>query len=120
MRNRLKIIEHRGKDILLIDLSHSLPIDIAVVIEQSKATICRTSSDSLLVLADVTNAKFNGAVSDQLKEFVLHNGPFVRASAVVGVRGLQTIVFDALRTVSQKRLESFKDMDEALEWLCLY
>ena len=71
----------------------------------------------MFTLTDVTNTAFNSKVPDAMKVFVMHNKPYVVASAVVGVTGLKQIIYSAVMKFSGRRLTAFDSLAEAKDWL---
>lgn len=114
---RVKFITHHKKEILFLDFSNSLPHEVLQTIDDAKRVISARPEGSILTLTDVTNARFNDAVSDGLKQFTAHNKPYVKAGAVVGVTGLKRIIFSAVVTFSRRNLEAFDDIEQAKHWL---
>ena len=114
---RVQFIEHKGKKILHLNFADCKPNEILQVIEQAKSTIKTQAHKSVYTLTDVTNSAFNSAVSDAMKEFVLHNKPYVVASAVVGVTGLKQIIFNAVMKLSGRKLTAFENLETAKDWL---
>jgi hypothetical protein len=114
---RIRFIKHQGKEILLIDFSNSQADEVLTIIDQATAVIAKRPEQSLLTLTDVTNARFNEAVGEGLKNFTLHNKPYVRAGAVVGITGLKRIIFGAVMAFSQRKLLPFDDREQAKAWL---
>lgn len=115
--DRIKFIRHQGKDILVLDFSNSRTEEVLQVIEDATLLISTLPRQSVLTLTDVTNARFNEEVNEGLKEFTLHNKPYVKAGAVVGITGLKRIIFGAVMAFSQRKLESFDDREQAVQWL---
>lgn len=116
-KSRIKFIEHDLKEILLLDFSNSNPDEVLKTIDYAKDVIRTRPEKSLLTLTDVTNARFNDKVSEGMKEFAHHNKPYVRAGAVVGVTGLQKIIFRAVMAFSKRKFEAFDDREKAAVWL---
>ena len=114
---RVKFLTHKEKEILLLDFSNSRADEVLKIIEDAKRVIKSRPQSSLLTLTDVTNARFNEEVGQGMKEFTVHNKPYVKAGAVVGITGLKRIIFGAVMAFSQRRLESFNDREDAKRWL---
>ncbi|MHB8845733.1 MAG: hypothetical protein ACYC7L_13420 [Nitrospirota bacterium] len=114
---RVQFIQHKGRKILQLNFSDCASPEVLQIIEQAKHTIKTQSHRSVHTLTDVTNTAFNSAVSDAMKEFVLHNKPYVVASAVVGVTGLKQIIFNAVMKLSGRKLTAFESLDAAKDWL---
>ena len=114
---RVRFIQHKGKEILLLDFSECKPEESYQVIEKAKALISTRPQQSLLTLTDVTNIRFDNILAERMKEFTAHNKPFVKAAAVVGVTGLKKILFEAVMIFSKRKLHAFETHDQAKEWL---
>jgi hypothetical protein len=114
---RVQFIEHKGRKILHLNFADCKPNEVLQVIEQAKSIINTQSLKSVYTLTDVTNSAFNSAVSDAMKDFVLHNKPYVVASAVVGVTGLKQIIFNAVMKLSGRKLTAFENLEAAKDWL---
>ncbi len=117
---RVKFIRHEEKDILLLDFSNAQTEEVMTIIEDAKRLISSRPEQSLLTLTNVTNARFNERVGEGLKKFTLHNKPYVKAGAVVGITGLKRIIFGAVMAFSKRKLESFDDLEQAKQWLAAH
>jgi hypothetical protein len=115
---RTRFIEHRGKKILLLDYSGIKdPAAALREIEASKAEVVKHPPKSLRVLTDTTDAHYDSAVVQALKELAAHDEPYVIASAVVGVSGLKKVVLTGVNLFSRRKITMFNTRPEALEWL---
>ena len=114
---RVKFREIGSDRILHLDLSRAKPEEVLMVIDHAKPVIAVQERGSLRILTDVTDARFNTEVGARLKEFTVHNKPFIRASAVVGVAGLKKIIFDAINAFSGRNIRAFDNEREAVSWL---
>jgi hypothetical protein len=117
LNERIQFIDHQGKEILLLDFSNREPDEVLQIIHQATAVIETRAELSLLTLTDVTNARFNEAVGQGMKNFTLHNKPYVRAGAVIGITGLKRIIFGAVMAFSERKLLPFDDREQAKAWL---
>lgn len=108
---------HRGKQILFLDFSNCGVPDILQTIDEAKAIVKQQPEQSLLILSDVTNAAFDDSVRLAMKEFTVHNKPYVKASAVVGVTGLKRIIFDGIMLFSRRKITAFDNIEAARDWL---
>lgn len=117
MEEKIRFIHHEGKKILYLDFSRSKAEEVLQTIGAAKKVIAAHPEKSLLTLTDVTDARFNEAVTREMKEFAAHNRPYVRAAAVVGITGLKKIIFDAVVAFSQRKLSAFDDLEQAKQWL---
>jgi len=120
MEEKVRFIQHDGKKILHLDFSRSKAEDVLATISAAKRAIGMQPEKSLLTLTDVTDARFNDAVAQEMKDFTAHNRPFVRAAAVVGVTGLKRIIFEAVIAFSGRKLSTFDSIEKAKQWLVEY
>lgn len=116
-RERVRFINHEGRDILFLDFSRCKADEVVKTIHHAKKIISSRPENSLLTLTDVTDARFNDEVGQNMKEFTAHNKPYVKASAVVGITGLKKIIFSAVVRFSQRNITAFDDIEEAKSWL---
>jgi hypothetical protein len=114
---RVQFIDHKGKKLLHLNFANCTPDEILSTIELAKPTIRAQAPQSVRTLTDVTNAGFNSKVSEALKEFVIHNKPYVVAAGVVGVTGLKQVIYNAVMKLSGRKLTAFDTMTEAKDWL---
>jgi hypothetical protein len=52
-----------------------------------------------------------------LKSRVAANAPYVRRAAVIGITGLQRLIYEAVQKFSQRNIPLFDSREEALAWL---
>jgi hypothetical protein len=116
--SRIRFIEYKGKQILLQDASN-LPsaADGLPLVALSKSIAAKQPPASLLILTIVTNSRFDRKLIEALKELTVHNKQYARASALVGLSGLQRSVYAAVSQLTGRRLPTFNTEDEAKEWL---
>jgi len=114
---RVKFIIHKWRQILLLDGSHCSLDEAIKGIDEAEKVIRSQPESSLLILTDVTGARYNLEVIEKLKEFASGNKPYVRASAVVGLDGLQKVVYNAVTLFSKRTFPVFDDIDKAKDWL---
>ena len=115
---RTRFVDHKGKRILLLDYSGMTSPDEEVAeIRRGIELVASQPRNSLLVLTDVTDARYNTTVLQALKELAAHNAPFVKASAVVGIAGLRRIAYQAVIVFSKRNIKTFDTPDAAREWL---
>jgi len=114
---RVELIKHNGKELLFLDFSNCKPGDVFLIIDEAKKTIRTLPENSVLTLTDVTNMRFDDRVTQQMKEFTIHNKPYVRAAAVVGVEGVKKIILNAVMLFSKRKFHTFDSIESAKNWL---
>ena len=110
-------ITYKGKLIFYMDFSHcSKAADIKKVISESLPFIRSQPPATVLTLSDITGMSFTQEIKDLFNEFIEGNKPFIKASAVTGLNGLQ-LIFNGLLRVTHRDINSFNSDTEAKEWL---
>jgi hypothetical protein len=117
MIKRVNFKEHKWRRILLIDFSNCTIDEALKTMEEAEKIIRAQPKESLLILTDVTNARYNMEAVEKLKEFTKGNKPYVRASAVVGLDGIKRIIYDAVVMFSKRTFPIFEDIEKAKDWL---
>jgi hypothetical protein len=114
---RISFIKHKGKPIMLVDLSNCEAKEILLLLDEAQRTVARHERGSLLTLGDMTGAHIDRAVATRMKEVLVLDRPFVKRSAWVGVDSVPRVYFENIKTFSQRQLPSFKTREEAMDWL---
>ncbi len=114
---RVVFIEHRGNRVLFINYSHcDIPMLKAVAAEGNRV-ISREALNSVLTLNDVTGTSFDKESVAVLQSKVAANAPYVRRAAVIGIGGLQRLIYEGIQAFSKRNLPLFPSRLEALDWL---
>ncbi len=116
---RVRFIEYKSTRLLFIDFSGLGPGDEMLhAIAAAREFVASRPEHSLLTLTDVTGADFDEKTAMALWDLLRHNRRYVRAGAVVGVRGQQQLdLYRLLTHQTKRRLAAFETPDEAKDWL---
>ena len=115
---RVRWIEHKGKRILFEDMSGlQNPTDIYAVSDASTALVCEQPNSSVLMITDVTGARYNPSVINRLKENTKLTNPYMKAYAVLGITGLTRIVLQSVVRFTGQDSRACSSLEEAKEWL---
>jgi hypothetical protein len=119
MRKEIQILEHKGEKILFLDFSNCTSKgEFIPVIDAAKQWLQNKDPNSVLTLTDVTNAHYNAEILTLFKELTLHNKPYVKAGAIVGItRPLMKLAYNTIMAFSKRSLPMFDTHDQAKEWL---
>jgi hypothetical protein len=117
MEERIRFIEHQGKRILLIDVSHCSANELASIARVVPSYVTSEPRDSVLLLADFTGAEFDRIAIDRLKEGTVFDRPHIKRSAWVGIESLPKVFYEHIKSFSRRELPAFKTREEALDWL---
>ena len=113
-------LNHKGKNILCLDIADLKTQDkpeFRIHIESAKKKIQLQPQKSMLVITNVTNIRFDSEMATSIREYAAHNTPYVKASALVGVSGLQKIIVQAVKKFTGRDFYLADTMEEAKEWL---
>lgn len=116
---RVRFITHRGHRILFMDYSE-LQDDQEIVrlIEQAKELVAQQPENSVLGLVYVRDANTSNVVKEAMKQGAVHNKPYIKATAVVGMSPMQRLVYEAVRLFSKREnFCAFDDLAPAKDWL---
>ena len=114
----VKFITYKDKNILFIDLANCSKEHAFQVLEKSKSIIKEQPKYSVLALADINNE--NLYIPDlflAMQEFVKHNKPYIKASAVIASEERLKLFIDILSYSSGRKFSIFDDALEAKDWL---
>lgn len=114
---RIRFIEHRGKRILLIDISGCSAIEVEKAARIVPSYVTSEPVGSVLLLADFTGAEFDRIAIERLKESAVFDRPHLKRSAWVGTEKLPGIFLEHIKSFSRRELPTFKTREEAMDWL---
>ncbi len=114
---RVNFIVHGGRRILHLDFSRCSKAELQKVMGEAKQTIAREPRNSVRTLSDFTEVAADNSFTNGLAEFAKHNKPYVRAAALVGIKGVSRLILSAVRLISKRDLRVFDTVEEAKDWL---
>jgi len=114
---RISFVTHKGKPIMVVDLSHCEAREILLLLDEAQRTVARHERGSLLTLGDMTGAHIDRAVATRMKEVLTLDRPFVKRSAWVGTESVPHVYYENIKTFSRRDFPAFKTREEAMEWL---
>ncbi len=117
MEDRIRYVEHKGKQILLVDLSHCTPAEVAKISLLVPSYVTSEPRGSVLLLADFTGAEFDRIAIERLKEGAVFDRPYLKRSAWVGIERLPKVFYEHIKNFSQRDLPAFNTREEAMDWL---
>jgi hypothetical protein len=114
---RIRFIEHKGKQILLLDFSLASGPQMLLLLAQVRTTVAQHRPNSVLILADYRGAEINDKVAIKVKEVIALDRPFVKKAAWVGAEHIPHALIEGVHMFAQRETTIFKTREEALEWL---
>jgi len=117
---RTKWIDHMGKRIFFIDFSNTNYAGIRETVEEAKPIISAQSKNSILCLVDTTGTKFALDISKDVKDFTMHNKPYMKMTALIGLEGIQKVILNTAMVFTKRENFVLKNSyNEAMDFLAL-
>ena len=114
----LQWITHKGKRILYTDIASQKTEELLDIVERLKLAFAKEPLNSVLCACNVTGGRTNTEINQTLKEFVKYIDPYAKMIAVIGLEGLQKILFNSvLMFTKSKKLTTKNSKEAALDWL---
>ena len=117
MDDRIHFVEHKGKQILLIDYSHANAHEMQLLLEHVRVTVAQHGHESLVTLADFTGSTVDHAVATRIKEVLTLDRPFVKKTAWVGAESIPRAFMENFHNFSRREIVTFNTREEAMDWL---
>ena len=114
---RLRYIEHKGKRILLADLTACTHEQLLDCIRAVPEYVTSQPEHSVLVLGDFTGTHFTKDAIEQLKIAAVFDRPHLAKAAWVLSDNLNKVLLDSIRTFSAREIPVFATREEALDYL---
>lgn len=115
---RVRWVEHQGRKILFTDFSNIRdPNVVYPLIHKNRTLVAQQAPNSVLTMTLVSNSRFDARVIAALNQLVRDNKPRVKAAVIVGLTGLQKVVYVTLTQLSGRRIQTYATVEEAKEWL---
>jgi hypothetical protein len=115
---RARWMEQGGRRIFVVDFSDTDLAGVKAAIAEGKPVIAAQPPFSVLCLVDCSGTKFSLEISDQVKEFAMHNKPYIKMTAIIGVVGIAKVVLNTTIAFTKRDNLILKDsLQEALDFL---
>ena len=117
MQERIRFIDYKGKQILLVDFSNCPAKDVEKITRAVPDHVTVQPRGSVLVLTDFSGAAFDRDALRAMKETAVFDKPFVKKSALIGTESLPRDFYEDMTRFSRRELPIFKTREETLAWL---
>lgn len=114
---RSRFIQHKGREIYMLDCSGCEPHEIVDIIDECARQVQSRPEQSVRTLTIAGGGKFDNSVINRLKELTQGNAPYVEKAAVVGITGLYKVIMNAVKMFSKREFHLFDDLEEAKDFL---
>jgi hypothetical protein len=113
-------LNYKSKNILYLDVAELKlkdKLELQKHVECAEEQIRKHPPKSLLVITNVTDTAFDTQIAAIMGEYADHNTPYIKASALVGISGVQKIVLAAIKAIVGRDFYLTDTIEEAQEWL---
>jgi hypothetical protein len=117
MHERIHLINHHGKQVLLVDLSNCSAAEVEKIARAVPEFVTTRPRGSVLILSDFTGASFDEEAVRAMKESAVFDKPYIKKSAWVGAESFPKPFKDNLKSFSRREFPTFKNREEALNSL---
>ena len=111
-------IEYKGKRILYMDIALKDAEDLKERIAKIEPVVEKEPPKSILCICNLSGGMINPEITQMLTNFMKHNEPYMKMTALTGIEGPQHVVFKAVTMLTDRKNFVLKDSrEEALNWL---
>jgi hypothetical protein len=114
---RIRFIEHQGQRLLLVDCADCPAKEIAELADILAKFLDPEPDNSVLLLADFTDAQFTREAIERIKIAAVFNRKHLKRSAWVFNGNLSKTLHDAIQSFSSRRIPQFETREEATKFL---
>lgn len=115
--DRACFVEHNGHKIFQLDFTDCSPVLGMEIIAASEKQIRSQPPKSVVTLVIASGASFNHQMNMALKDLAAGNEPYVKASAIVGMTGMHSIILNAVAMLSKREFKLFDEVGPAKDYL---
>jgi hypothetical protein len=118
LETRGAFVEHRGVRMLVVDATSLREFDdISAMIGRFEGLIRSEPHGSVRVVMHVAGLLFDRRSASAIKGVFVRVQPWIRASCLVGVTGLQRVLLQVLNQVAKRERPLFDTLEQAKDWL---
>jgi hypothetical protein len=114
---RVAMEDYNGKYLINVDLTSCIPEESIRYLREAIVLIKGQPRNSVLLLTNVSNTVYDMGIVPVVKDYVISNTPYIKASAVVGIDGVKKAIFSTLRFLTLHEINQFDSVQEAKDWL---
>ncbi|MEN8905443.1 MAG: hypothetical protein ABF289_05740 [Clostridiales bacterium] len=117
----IMIIHYKSKEIVYINFAKKSVVrnklEILEIIDEAKKIVSQYSPKSCLIITNLTSTGFDKEISNAFKDYAKHNTPYVKASVLIGLSGMQKVIFEIVKKVTKRNYFLTNSLEEGKEWL---
>jgi hypothetical protein len=117
MHERIRVISHLKKRILVVDLSDCSAREVETIMRLVPEYVTAQPRSSVLLLADFSRVTIDAEALRAMKETAVFHKPFIKKTAWVGAEHIGDVFTNSLKDFSRRDFPSFATQEQALDWL---
>lgn len=111
-------IEKEGRRILYLNIASRNRPELEERVNEFREVIDAQPEGSLLTITDVTGGHFDTSMKETLDNYIKANEPYIKHTVIVGLSGLQKVIYQEILRVTGRTNLNVKDtFEEAVEFL---
>ena len=115
--DRIRYITHRGQRILLVDHSGCTAAQLAATCDLVPSYVTLEPENSVLLLADFSNAQIDRDALEHLKIAAVFDRPHLKRSAWVITPSFPKAFYENVKAFSVRELRVFQTREQAMSYL---
>ena len=116
-----ELITYKGKQLVYLDFSNLKNKNEVHKLEKAAGEfIQKQHVNSALVLTNIENMYFNNELRTCFIDTARANGPYIKASAIIGLYGLATFIYNDFLKQTGRRIVTHRTKEEALDYLASF
>ena len=108
LTDRVRLIRHQRKQILLVDLSNCSASQVQEIIRTLPELVTTQPRGSVLILSDFAGASFDEEAVRAMKEAAVFDKPFIKKTAWVAAEDFPEKFAQSVKTFSRRTFPAFK------------
>ncbi len=110
--------EHKGKQIVVNDMTACASQDEAIALLAKTESFVKTQPPgSVRLLTDVGSIRYDVNGVEAMKNFSAAITPHIKASCVVGISGVKSVIYRSIIRITGRKIPLFEDQQQAKDWL---
>jgi hypothetical protein len=116
MKERIKWVEYKGKEILYCDFRELSEDELIEHIKYSDEQVISSGKKDILKINDVRGLFAMVSLLPEIQKSTERQKQYLKKSAYVGTKGIKNLL-DALNSLSKNKAKPFAKLEDAKEWL---
>ena len=117
MNDRIRWIEHKGKQILFSDFSDLKGEECINAVKGFEDFLVNLGKHDLLVYVDARNCDLDDVGFNVGRKVAKMVKPYIKKEAIIGITKGKDTLITLVNIFSDLGIKSFNTMDEAIDWL---